>query len=158
MAKVKITREIDGKQTELEVGEDEVLESDTLVTETQPSKNEDKPKTFTQEEVNSLLARERKSWQGKFGTLQGQFDALQKQVQDTEAAAEEKAKAQVTELRKGLPENVARLLDRLSYSEQLEWLQDPANKQTERKQIPSLPRVRDGKGEPDSLGIARIKF
>jgi hypothetical protein len=153
MPKVKISREVDGKATEMEVEDAEVLESDTLATDTQPSKKED-AKTFAQDEVNRLLAKERKSYQVKLDTLQGNYDALQKDIQDREAAAEEKAKAQVETLRKGLPENVAKLLDKLSAQDQLEWLSDPANR-AEKKTIPSLPSERTESGA-NQKGIGTI--
>jgi len=143
MAKVKITREEDGKQVELEVEQDDVLESDTLVTGTSQTQDEGKPKMFSQEEINALLAKERRSSALKINALQGQYDALLKEVEDGKAAAEETAKSQVTELRKGLPENIGALLDKLTYQEQLSWLQDPKNK-IEKKTIPELPHAREG--------------
>ena len=71
MAKVKITREQDGKPVEMEVEEAEIQENDTLVTGTSQTQDEGKPKMFTQEDVNGLLAKERRSHTLKINALQG---------------------------------------------------------------------------------------
>lgn len=120
---------------EPEVTPTETVE-DTVVT----PDGEQKPpeKTFTQSEVNRLMAKERQSATKKYDTLKSEYDTLKKSVEDKEAEAEEAAKSKVAELRKDLPENITKLLDKLSAVEQLEWLSDPAN-QPKRTRIPPLP-------------------
>lgn len=98
-------------------------------------------KTLTQAEVNKLIARERKSWSTKYDALKAERDALQLKMDEAEQAAEEKAKTKAEALRKGQPDSVLKLLDKLSYQEQLEWLSDPEN-QVAKKQIPTLPTER----------------
>lgn len=98
-------------------------------------------KTLTQSEVNRLVARERKAWSAKYESLKSEHEALLKKIADAEQEAEDKAKEKVEGLRKGQPENVLKLLDKLSYTEQLEYLSDPANR-IEKKVIPTLPNER----------------
>lgn len=104
-------------------------------------------KTFTQSEVNALLAKERRSHTIKLNSLQEQFDQFRQEISDRESALETKAKEKVGELRKDLPEQISKLLDKLTYQEQLEWLSDPANK-VEKKTIPALPDAT--KGQPQA--------
>lgn len=101
---------------------------------------EQKPpeKTVTQSELNRILAKERKDASTKYNALKAEHDALLKKIEDERTAAEDAAKEKVEELRKDLPENILKLLDRLSPIDQLEWLNDPANK-VQKKTIPELP-------------------
>lgn len=105
-------------------------------TEAAPDKSQEKK--YSDAEVNRMLARERKSLNTKFEALKAEHDTLLQDLQEREAAAEERAKTKVEELRKGVPDNVSKLLDKLTYQEQLEWLSDPANK-VEKQNIPALP-------------------
>jgi hypothetical protein len=118
-------------------------EEETVETQEQDTTAE---KMLKQSEVNKLLAKERKSHEIKFNTLKSSFDAFKKEVEDKEAEAEEAAKEKVEKLRNGLPENITKLLDKLSQQEQLEWLSDPTNK-PERKTIPPLPDPTAPKGK-----------
>jgi seryl-tRNA synthetase len=140
MANVKVKREVEGKVTEVEIDEADVLETDELVTEAAPDKLQ-ADKKFSQKDVNALLAKERKTAQAKLEVLQTKHDELLKSIADKEAEAEDAAKTKVEGLRKGVPETIGKLLDKLTYSEQLEWLQDPAN-QIQKKTVPPLPPER----------------
>ncbi len=155
MATVKIKRNVDGKATEMEIEESEIQDGDERLSGTQP--NQDEEKKFSQADLNRLLAQDRRAATVKFNTLQGTYDALLKEVEDGKVAAETAAKEKATKLREGLPESVTKLLDKLTYSEQLEWLSDPANRQ-DKKKIPPLPPAHKGNGKEPSLGMARIKF
>lgn len=127
---------------------EDVREAEEQETEpgTQPEKEE--VKGFSQSEVNALLAKERRAHTMKLNALQEQFDQFRQQTLDAETALENKAKEQVTALRQDLPDSITKLLDKLTYQEQLDWLSDPANK-IEKKTIPQLPQPGGGKPQPE---------
>jgi len=102
-------------------------------------------KTLTQTEVNKILAEERRKHDAQFKALKGEFDTFRGEIEAKEKAANEAAAEQVEALRKDLPEAIAKLLDKLTPIEQLEWLRDPEN-QIAKKQIPELPDPVNGHG------------
>lgn len=112
---------------------------------TPPVKEEEKK--FSQAEVNALLAKERRANTLKLNGLQEQFEKLQQEQAEREQAAELKAKAKAEELRKDLPDHITKLLEKLTYQEQLEWLSDPANR-AEKRNIPTLPVPKGGDPQP----------
>ena len=149
MSKIKIKRSVAGKDTEMEVEEAEVLETDVKVTDKPPENQAEK--TLKQSEVNALLAKERKAYDTKFKQLQDEYTAFKTGIEEKATKAEEEAKEKVEELRKNVPEPIGKLLDKMSFVEQLEWLSDPANI-IEKKTIHALPEARTEPGRLPSIG------
>lgn len=143
MAKIKVKREIDGKSQDLEIEESEILETDVRA-EPEPAPGQKPEKTLPQSEVNKIMADERRRHKAEMDALRSEYADFRKGVEDREKAANEAAQKKLEALRADLPDPVLKLLDHLTPVEQLDWLNDPANK-LERKSIPPLP---DGRGEP----------
>ena len=102
-------------------------------------------KTLTQSEVNKILADERRKHEAQYKALKGEYDTFKGEIEAKEKAANDAAAEKVEALRKDLPEAIAKLLDKLTPIEQLEWLRDPENAIT-KKQIPELPTSQNQKG------------
>lgn len=147
--KIKITRKVDNKDVEMEVEETEILDTDVRVAATPPPKTAEK--TFTQSEVNALEAKTRKTYETKLKAEQDAFAAFKKQIEDKQAEAEAAAKEKVEKLREGLPEGITALLDKLTATDQLEWLSDPTNTIT-KQTIKPLPEAREGERRAPSIG------
>lgn len=109
-------------------------------------------KTFTQAEVNALEAKTRKSYEAKLKTVSDEYAAFKKSIEDKAAEAETAAKEKVEKLREGLPEGIINLLDKLTATDQLEWLSDPANTIT-KQTIKPLPEPREGEKRAPSIGV-----
>jgi uncharacterized protein YdcH (DUF465 family) len=92
------------------------------------------------------LADERRKHDAQFKALKGEFDTFRGEIEAKEKAANDAAAEQVEALRKDLPDAIAKLLDKLTPIEQLEWLRDPENAIT-KKQIPELPNPAEGHGK-----------
>ena len=107
--------------------------------------------TLKQSEVNALMAKERKSYEAKLKATQEEFATFKKQIEDKQAEAEAAAKEKVEKLREGLPENLTALLDKLTFSDQLDWLSDPTNTIT-KQTIKPLPEAREGERRAPSIG------
>ena len=107
--------------------------------------------TLKQSEVNALMAKERKSYEAKLKATQEEFATFKKQIEDKQAEAEAAAKEKVEKLREGLPENLTALLDKLTATDQLEWLSDPTNTIT-KQTIKPLPEAREGERRAPSIG------
>jgi len=107
--------------------------------------------TLKQSEVNALMAKERKQYEAKLKATQEEFATFKKQIEDKQAEAEAAAKEKVEKLREGLPENLTALLDKLTATDQLEWLSDPANTIT-KQTIKPLPEAREGERRVPSIG------
>ena len=107
--------------------------------------------TLKQSEVNALMAKERKSYEAKLKATQEEYAAFKKQIEDKQAEAEAAAKEKVEKLREGLPENLTALLDKLTATDQLEWLSDPTNTIT-KQTIKPLPEAREGERRTPSIG------
>jgi hypothetical protein len=110
--------------------------------ETQGAEETQPEKMLSQQEVNRILARERKAATVKYNALQAQFDALQKDLDAKRAAEEAIILDKIAKLREGQPKHVLSLLDKLDPQEQLEWLSGEDAKVVERKTIPPLPNER----------------
>jgi hypothetical protein len=110
--------------------------------ETQGAEETQPEKMLSQQEVNRILARERKAATVKYNALQAQFDALQKDLDAKRAAEEAIILDKIAKLREGQPKHVLSLLDKLDPQEQLEWLSGEDAKVVERKTIPPLPTER----------------
>lgn len=102
-------------------------------------------KTLTQAEVNKILADERRKHEAQFKALKGEYDTFRGDIEAKEKAANAAAAEKVEALRADLPEAIAKLLDKLTPIEQLEWLADPANT-IAKKEIPPMPPSRDVHG------------
>jgi len=136
---MKVKRKDDkGVEQEIEVEEKDILETDVRVPEPDPGKT-NQEKTLTQSEVNKILADERRKHEAQYKALKGEYDTFKADIEAREKAANDAAAAQVEALRKDLPEAIAKLLDKLTPIEQLEWLRDPENQIAPKKQIPELP-------------------
>ena len=107
--------------------------------------------TLKQSEVNALMAKERKSYEAKLKATQEEFATFKKQIEDKQAESEAAAKEKVEKLREGLPENLTALLDKLTATDQLEWLSDPTNTIT-KQTIKPLPEAREGERRAPSIG------
>ena len=147
--KIKITRKVDNKDVEMEVEETEILDTDVRVAATPPPPTAEK--TLKQSEVNALLAKERKTYDAKLKTVSDEFASFKKQIEDKQAEAEAAAKEKVEKLREGLPEGITALLDKLTATDQLEWLSDPTNTIT-KQTIKPLPEAREGERRAPSIG------
>ena len=120
------------------------------VKETAAEQDKTEP-TLKQSEVNALMAKERKSYEAKLKATQEEFATFKKQIEDKQAEAEAAAKEKVEKLREGLPENLTALLDKLTFSDQLDWLSDPTNTIT-KQTIKPLPEAREGERRAPSIG------
>jgi len=131
-------------------------ETEDVKTE-EPDKGTESPtektaeKTLSQSEVNALMAKERKSYEAKLKTVSDEFASFKKQIDDAREAQEAAAKEKVEKLREGLPENLTALLDKLTATDQLEWLSDPTNTIT-KQTIKPLPEAREGERRAPSIG------
>lgn len=129
--------------------EDTQTEDEVKATDSPADKGAEK--TFTQAEVNALEAKTRKTYETKFKAIQDEYAAFKKQIEDKQAEAEAAAKEKVEKLREGLPEGIITLLDKLTPTDQLEWLSDPANTIT-KQTIKPLPESRNEPGKMPSIG------
>ena len=130
--------------------EDPKPEEDVKETDKQPDKKAEE-KTLTQSEVNALLAKERKAHDTKFKQLQDEYSAFKTGIEEKQTKAEEEAKEKVENLRKNVPEPIIKLLDKMSYTEQLSWLSDPANN-IQQSNIPPLPTPGGSPKRPPTIG------
>jgi molecular chaperone GrpE (heat shock protein) len=108
--------------------------------------------TLKQSEVNALMAKERKTYEAKLKAMGDEFASFKKQIDDAREAQETAAKERVEKLREGLPEGIIVLLDKLTATDQLEWLSDPANT-LDHKTIKPLPEAREGEKRAPSIGV-----
>lgn len=108
-------------------------------------------KVLTQSEVNALMAKERKTYETKLKAVTDEYATFKQSVQEKQEAAEAAAKEKVEKLREGLPEGIITLLDKLTPTDQLEWLSDPANTIT-KQTIKPLPESRNEPGKMPSIG------
>lgn len=139
---VKVKRKDgEGKEQEIEVADNEVLDTDVRVEPAQDPGQKAPEKTLTQTEVNKLLADERRKHDAKYNELKGEYTTFKSGIEAKEREANDAAAEKVETLRKDLPEPITKLLDNLSPVQQLEWLSDPANVIT-KKEIPPLPNAR----------------
>ena len=144
---VKVKRkDADGNEQEIEVADNEVLDTDVKVEPEQSPGTKSTEKTLTQSEVNKILADERRKHEAQYKTLKGEFDTFRGDVEAKEKAANDAAAEQVEALRKDLPEAIIELLDKMSNVEQLDWLTKNSNAIT-KKQIPELPSSAEGHGK-----------
>ena len=120
------------------------------VKETATEQDKTEP-TLKQSEVNALMAKERKQYEAKLKATQDEYATYKKSIEDKAAEAEAAAKEKVEKLREGLPENLTALLDKLTATDQLEWLSDPANTIT-KQTIKPLPEAREGERRAPSIG------
>ena len=133
------------KETEEEKNKEQPVEE---VKEPEKAQGKQEPeKTFTA----SDMARERRAYEAKLKALEGDYATYKQTVEDAKAAAETAAKEKVEKLREGLPEGITNLLDKLTATDQLEWLSDPANT-IEHKTIKPLPEANIERGRNPSIG------
>ncbi len=147
--KVKIQRKgAEGAEPQvMEVEESEILETDVKVDPQQGAGSQAPEKlTLTRQELDSQLANARRKAEADYKSLKSEFDGFKQTIEAKEKAANDAAAEQVEALRKDLPESIAKLLDKLTPIEQLEWLRDPENAIT-KKQIPELPTSAEGHGK-----------
>lgn len=102
--------------------------------------------SLTQKELDGKLADARRKAEATAKEAQKKYDDLLESIEAKEKAANDAATEQVEALRKDLPDAIAKLLDKLTPIEQLEWLRDPENAIT-KKQIPELPTSAEGHGK-----------
>jgi len=140
---VKVKRKDDkGIEQEIEVEENEILDTDVKVTPPQGAGQQAPEKTLTQTEVNKLMADERRKYEGKYNELKSEYTTFKSGIEAKEQAANDAAAEKVEAFRKDLPESIIELLDNLPPVKQLEWLSDPKNVIT-KKEIPPLPPGRE---------------
>ena len=102
--------------------------------------------SLTQKELDGKLADARRKAEATAKEAQKKYDDLLSSIEAKEKDANDAAAEQVEALRKDLPDAIAKLLDKLTPIEQLEWLRDPENAIT-KKQIPELPDPVNGHGK-----------
>ena len=102
--------------------------------------------SLTQKELDGKLADARRKAEATAKEAQKKYDDLLSSIEAKEKAANDAAAEQVEALRKDLPDAIAKLLDKLTPIEQLEWLRDPENVIT-KKQIPELPEGASSHGK-----------
>ena len=149
MPKVKVEREVDGKPTELEVEEAEVLDTDKRIKAPEPKKPD---KMLPQAQVDQLIATERRKHREELDKVTAEYADFKKSIEDKEKEANDAAEKKVAGLRKDLPEGIIALLDKLTPVEQLDWLSDPKNT-VEKKQIKPLPEERGDHGAPPRIPV-----
>ena len=101
--------------------------------------------SLTQKELDGKLADARRKAEASQKEWQKKFEELQDSIEAKEKAANDAAAEKVEALRKGLPEAITKLLDKLTPIEQLDWLSDP-NNVIAKKEIPPLPSAAGGHG------------
>lgn len=106
-----------------------------------------KEKKFTQDDLNKLIAKEKRTWEKRYETLQNEFTIFKGEIETERTKQEEKLKTQVDELKKGVPPQLLKLLEKLSVQEQYEYLTDSENK-IEKKRIPATPLEKEVVQEP----------
>lgn len=119
---------------------------DVETTEGETVETQEKEKKFTQDEVNKLMAKEKRAWEKRYETLQTEFTTFKGEIETERTKQEEKLKTQVDELKKGMPPQILKLLEKLSVQEQYEYLTDSENK-IEKKRIPETPPEKKGEGD-----------
>jgi arginine utilization protein RocB len=101
-------------------------------------------RTYTDDDLNRILARERRQATVKYNALQAQFETLQQEMDKKREAEEAILMEKVNKLREGQPKHVLSLLDKLDPQEQLEWLSGEDAKVVEtKKTIPALPEAKE---------------
>ena len=75
-----------------------------------------------------MIAKEKRSWEKRYETLQGEFNTFKSEIESERTKQEEKLKTQVDEMKKGMPPQILKLLEKLSIQEQYEFLNEPENK------------------------------
>lgn len=111
-------------------------------TQTETVEAQAQEKKFSQDEVNKLIAKEKRSWEKKFESIQNEFNTFKGEIEQEQTKREEKVKTQVGEMKKDLPPQIMKLLDKLTIQEQFDYLNDPENK-IEKKTIPSTPKEKE---------------
>jgi hypothetical protein len=125
----------------MEVLESEIQDGDERVTETQQDKDE---KKFTQADLNRMIADERRKLQKKYDDLNNEFTTFKTEIQTKEQENENKLKGKAEAARKDYPEPIVKLLDKMTYQEQLDWISE--NPATEKPVLPNNPKEKgDGK-------------
>lgn len=119
---------------------------DVETVETQDEETHEK--MLSQSEVNKLLAKERREWKSKLESLQADYDAFKGEIDAKNAEVTAKNAAKVDILKQDLPEQVIKLLDKLTLEEQLEWLENEANLPAAKKHIPATPEGKDRDSKP----------
>ena len=108
-------------------------------------------KMLPQSQVDKLMAKQRTDHAKELATIKAEFDTFKKSIEDKAKEAEDAAKEKVEKLREKVPEPIIKLLDKMSYTEQLSWLSDPANNITQ-SNIPPLPPAGGSHGKPPTIG------
>ena len=115
--------------------------------------------TLTTDQVNAIikdrLARQRAQILSQTSTQTTELEALRKEVEGLrsyKASRQEAATKVLEDKRKGLPEGVLKLLDKLDPDEQLAWIEANANELAVKPQVsagPQTPRPNSGNGLVD---------
>jgi seryl-tRNA synthetase len=128
---------------EKELIEGEENETEEANQEAAPEKSQDRK--YSDDDLNRILAKERRSATVKYNALKSQFDSLQQEMDKKREAEEAILMEKVNKLREGQAPQVLKLLDKLDPQEQLEWLSDDENRipVVEKKTIPPLPTERN---------------
>lgn len=102
--------------------------------------------TFTQDQVNTIvrdrLARQKSQLERKFAAVSEELTQLKAEVEPLKAfkaTADERSKAALEEKRKGLPEPVLKLLEKMEPSDQLAWIDENATALLEKVPAPQTP-------------------
>jgi chromosome segregation ATPase len=120
--------------------------------EAAPTKSQDKK--YTDADLNRLVAKEKKDWKAKLDSLKAEYDEYKAGIESKEAELEKKSKVKLDEIRKDLPEDLIELLNKLSITEQLEWLEKhPVEK---KRRIPTIPNGSELDSHPKQLPIKNI--
>lgn len=136
--------------TENDKQDEKTIEENTS-TETELNKNTGEKK-FTQDELNALLAAEKRKMQIKLEAVQNEFTTFKSSIEEKEQAEETKLKEKVDEMKKDAPQSIMKLLEKLTIAEQYEWLSDSENK-VEKIDLPNNPKEKgEAKPKPKSIG------
>jgi hypothetical protein len=119
-------------KTENEVPENEIDKVET------PEQN--KSKTFTQEELNKVVQNRVKTEQTKAKEQADLFETEKQTLQETINGYESIISKQVEDLQADIPENYRILFDKLNLIEKWEFLNNPANK-IAKKEVPTTPKT-----------------
>jgi seryl-tRNA synthetase len=128
------------EEKDLIEGEESESEESTL--EAAPE-DKSQGRTYTDDDLNRILAKERRQATTKYNALKSQFDALQQEMDKKREAEDAAVMEEVNRLRDELKitDHVAKLLDGRTPQEQLDWLKE-ASDNVVKKTIPPLPTER----------------
>lgn len=132
-----------------------VDETSTEETTTETEQKTNAGKSFSQEEVNRLLAEEKRKNQKRYDALKQEFDSYRGDIETKEQQRIDGLKTKVEELKKNLPKNILVLLEKLDVQEQYDYLNDESNVTT-LSDIPNTPQSKNQNKQTTTPKLGRV--